>query len=127
MARTIPVKVPVMRTTGKEPTPTNSICLKITRNRKGGRKSHETVDINSNKILPNSSVIRIKGLPANSRIFIIKTCRERPDPSDERCWHDMADGLLTEHIRKVAIKVKDMRYLKKFLLQFIRNGMELSV
>ncbi len=39
----------------------------------------------------------------------------------------LADGLLTEHIRKLVIKVKDMRYLKKFLLQFIRNGMELSV
>ena len=79
MARTIPVKVPVIRTTGKEPTPTNSICLKITRNRKGGRKNHETVDRNRNKILPNSSIIRMKGLPVNSRNFIIETCRERPD------------------------------------------------
>ena len=57
----------------------------------------------------------MKGLPVNSRIFIIKTCRERPNPSD-KCVDHMADRSLPEHIGKEAIKVKDMRYLKKFLI-----------
>jgi len=39
----------------------------------------------------------------------------------------MADRSLPEHIGKEAIKVKDMRYLKKFLIQFMQNGMELSI
>jgi len=39
----------------------------------------------------------------------------------------MADDLLPEHIGKEAIKVKNMRYLKQFLILFMKKRMELSV
>jgi len=43
-------------------------------------------------------------------------------------WVDrVSNRLLTEHIEKGAIKVKDMRYLKKVPILFGGNGMELSV
>ena len=43
-------------------------------------------------------------------------------------WIDhMSNCLLTEHIEKGAIKVKNMRYLKKLPILFEGNGMELSV
>ena len=44
-----------------------------------------------------------------------------------KCADHMADGSLPEHIGKEAIKVKSMRYLKKFLILFMHKGMELSV
>ena len=44
-----------------------------------------------------------------------------------KCVDHMAGGSISEHIGKEAIKVKSMRYLKKFLTLFMRKGIELSV
>jgi hypothetical protein len=67
----MPVKAPVIRTTPTEFTPTNSICLKTTLKRNGGRNIHDMVDSRRSIILPHSSTKNTSGLPANSKNRII--------------------------------------------------------